>query len=208
MQYIKEAFDVVTLEQAKNVVLTDDPSNPDKFDKETKFLIDAIDNQNIITSESNILDFGCGMGRVSRELIKKFNCNVIGVDISTSMLNFAKSYVNNSVKFTPLIRHTTTNSIDICISTFVLQHTENPKKEISNIFNVVKPNGYFILLNEQHRFVPGSVDHNNYIIWKDDKFDIFGEVENKFKKIKSIPYMDTGIDIIFYKKSEANCQNI
>ena len=201
MKYIKEAFDVVTLEQAKNVVLTDDPSNPNKFDQETKFLIDIINDQNIITPESNVLDFGCGMGRVSRELVKTFNCNVTGVDISTSMLNFAKSYVNNSAKFTPLIRHTIPNSIDVCISTFVLQHTENPKREIANIFNVVKTDGYFILLNEQYRFIPGDIDSNNYIVWKDDKFNIFEEIESKFKKIKSIPYMDTGIDIIVYKKS-------
>jgi ubiquinone/menaquinone biosynthesis C-methylase UbiE len=208
MRYIKEVFDVVTLEQAKNVVLTDDPTNPNKFDQETKFLIDIINGQNIITPESNVLDFGCGMGRVSRELVKNFSCNVIGVDISTSMLNFAKSYVNNPAKFTPLIRYTTPNSVDICISTFVLQHTENPKREISNIFNVIKTNGYFILVNELHRFIPDSVDNNNYIIWKDDNFNIFEEVESKFKKTRSIPYMDTGIDIIVYQKCEANCQNI
>ena len=201
MKYVKEVFDVVTIEQAKNVVLTDDPANPDKFDQETKFLIDIISNQNIINSESNVLDFGCGMGRVSRELVKTFNCNVIGVDISTSMLNFAKLYVNNPSKFTPLIRHTTPNSIDVCISTFVLQHTENPEKEIKNIFNVVKPDGYFILLNEHHRFVPNDIDSNNYVIWKDDQFNIFEAVEQKFKKIKSIPYMNTGKDVIIYKKS-------
>ena len=200
MKYIKEVFDAVTLEQAKNVVLTDDPNNPNKFEQETKCFIDIINDQNIITPESVVLDFGCGMGRVSRELVKQFNCNVTGVDISVKMLNFAKSYVDNPAKFTPLIRHTTLNSIDVCISTFVLQHTENPKREIENIFNVVKPNGYFILLNEQHRFVPGDIDSNNYVVWKDDKFNIFEEVESKFKKIKSIPYMNTGKNVIVYRK--------
>ena len=200
MPYIKEAFDVFTLEQAKNVVLTDSPSNPNKFEQETKFLIDTVDAENIISKESIVLDYGCGMGRVSRELIRKFSCHVIGVDISTTMLNFAKSYVDNIEKFTPLISHTYPNSVDVCLCTFVLQHTENPKKEISNIFNVIKPNGYFILVNEHNRLVPTGVDSNNYVIWQDDKFNIFEEVESKFKKIKNIRYLNTNVDIIVYKK--------
>ena len=70
MRYIKEVFDVASLEYAKHVVLTSDPANPQKFEKETNFLINAISDQSIITSESTVLDFGCGMGCVSKEIIE------------------------------------------------------------------------------------------------------------------------------------------
>ena len=51
MRYIKEAFDVTTISQAMNVVLTFESDKPEKFHKETQFLIDVIANEHIITNE-------------------------------------------------------------------------------------------------------------------------------------------------------------
>jgi len=92
------------------------------------------------------------------------------------------------------------NSIDVCIATFVLQHVENPKLEIDNIFKVLKPGGYFVLVNENKRYVPSDVDSNRYVVWNDDGFDIFGELDTRFKKINSVQYMKTTKDVVFYKK--------
>jgi SAM-dependent methyltransferase len=200
MPYIKEVFDVTTFDQAKHVVLTSDPNDPNKFEKETTFLTDVIAKQNIISSESIVLDFGCGMGRVAKELINKFNCKVIGLDISPSMLTFARLYTANIKKFEATHKYDVSDSVDVAISILALQHSEDPAKEIDNIVNVLKSNGIFVLLNEPTRYVPSDIDAKQYIIWKDDGFDIFSYIETKLEKINSVPYISGKHDIIFYRK--------
>jgi len=202
MPYIKEVFDVTTFEHAKHVVLTSDPDNPMKFENETNFLIDTIAEQlsTKIDESSIVLDFGCGMGRVSKKLIEKFDCNVIGVDISNTMLTFANIYISKPKKFKPLNSYNMANTIDVAISTFVLQHVENPKTEIDIIYNNLKVGGYLILVNENKRYVPSDVDANRYVVWNDDGFDIFGELDSRLNRINSVKYMSTDTDIIFYRK--------
>lgn len=203
MPYIKEVFDVTTFEQAKHVVLTSDPNDPKKFENETNFLIDTIaEHLNELNSDSVVLDFGCGMGRISRELINRFNCKVIGLDISASMLTFAKLYTANIKKFEGTHSYTTPESVDFAISILALQHSEDPKKEIDNIVSVLKPGGYFILLNEKQRFVPSDVDSQSYIVWKDDGFDIFNYASSLLQEKKRVQYMNSELDVIFYRKEQ------
>lgn len=200
MPYIKEIFDVTTFEQAKHVVLTSDPDNPKKFENETNFLVDEIKKQNIITSDSTILDFGCGMGRVSKKLIDTFDCNIIGVDISNTMLTFANIYISKPKKFKAMNSYNMPDTIDVAISTFVLQHVQDPKSEIEIIYNNLKVGGYLVLVNEDKRYVPSDVDSNRFIVWNDDGFDIFDELNKKFTLVNSVPYMNSKADIMFYKK--------
>jgi 2-polyprenyl-3-methyl-5-hydroxy-6-metoxy-1,4-benzoquinol methylase len=200
MRYVKEVFEPLTFEQAKHVVLTSDPTNPNKFHQETKQLVDVLEKESIITEDSTVLDFGCGMGRVSKELINRFNCNVVGVDISDRMKTFATLYVANPKKFKTLTQ-LDPNWFDVCISVLVLQHTEDPKKEIEKIFNSLKPNGILVLLNENKRLVPSDVDSEGYVVWNDDNFDVFAEVEKYSTKIKTMPYPpNIELSINFYKK--------
>lgn len=202
MPYIKEVFDVTTFEQAKHVVLTSDPDNPKKFEYETNFLVNTIAEQMKTTMDESsiVLDFGCGMGRVAKELISKFNCKVIGLDISASMLTFAKLYTANIKKFEGTHSYTIPDSVDVALSILALQHSENPEKEIDNIINVLKVGGTFILLNEPTRYVPSDVDSNRYVVWKDDGFDIFNYIEARLTKINNVAYVSGKHDIIFYRK--------
>lgn len=202
MRYIKEVFDVTTFEQAKHVVLTSDPNDPKKFENETNFLVKTIAEQNLIDNSSIVLDFGCGMGRVSKALIDKFDCKVIGLDISASMLTFAKLYTANVKKFEGTHKYDTPNSVDVAMSILALQHSEDPAKEIDNIVDTLKPGGTFILLNESNRYVPSDIDSNRFIVWKDDGFDIFGYVEARLKKVHSVPYISGKHDVIFYRKEQ------
>lgn len=203
-RYVKEVFDVGTIDHAKHVVLTSDPNNPNKFEQETQFLIDVIRKQDIIKKDDIVLDFGCGMGRVSKQLIATFDCTVVGVDISESMLKFAMLYVAKPQRFRFGTHYSIPESVDVALSTFVLQHTENPIKEIDNIYNVIKPGGWFVLLNENKRFVPADVDRNNYVVWNDDGVNIHTEVAKRFTEKHRVKYLQTETDIIFYQKEIQN----
>jgi 2-polyprenyl-3-methyl-5-hydroxy-6-metoxy-1,4-benzoquinol methylase len=200
MTYIKETFDAVTFDQAKNIVLTPDPSDPKKFERETNFFVDCLLNQNILNEHSLVLDFGCGMGRISKELVGRVGCKVLGVDISDSMLSFAMLNVASLSKFTTLNSYTTPETVDVCVCTFVLQHVEDPEYEIQNLYNVLKPNGYLVLLNENHRYVPSDVDENRYVVWHDDEFDVLAKCHSLFQKTSSVKYCNTDKEIIFFQK--------
>jgi cyclopropane fatty-acyl-phospholipid synthase-like methyltransferase len=45
-----------------------------------------------LNNNDTILDFGCGVGRISKQLLK-MNFNVMAVDVSPSMLEYAKEYI-------------------------------------------------------------------------------------------------------------------
>lgn len=200
MPYIKEAFDVFSLEQAKDVVLSYSHNDEFKFHNETNYFVDTVLEHVDINNETCLLDFGCGMGRLSKEFIDRKNCYVFGVDLSQSMLNYADQYVNNSRKFLPMQAYFLENTIDVAICVFVLQHVEFPKKEIDNILNVLKPNGYMVLLNENKRFIPNSLDSENYIVWDDDGFDVEQYINQYITKVVSIPYIDNRNNISIFKK--------
>ena len=203
MPYIKEVFDVTTLDHAKHVVLTSDPNDPGKFERETNFLIDVIAKNVPLNETSTVLDFGCGMGRVSKPIVDTFNSNVVGVDISPSMLNFARLYVRKPDKFTATHAYHLPESIDVAISVLVLQHTQDPVKEIDNICKVLKPGGYLVLLNERTRYVPSDVAPHNgqyFIVWNDDKFDVFGEISTRLKLVNTVQYINPELDINFFRK--------
>ena len=205
MTYLNQAFEVHSLEQAKSVVLSPDSAQPNKFEIETNFLIDAVEQLTNIDNHSRVLDYGCGMGRISRELIKRFQCCVIGLDISSTMLYHARQYLIDCDrhKFTPTQNYTEPNSIDLVLAVLCLQHVQYPQQEIANIARVLRPNGQLILVNSRNRFVPLGVDRDNFVVWYDDGFDVHNEIELHLEKIKSIPYIDHNYDVVVYQKSQS-----
>lgn len=202
MPYVKEVFDVYSLEQAKHVVLTSEIDKPNKFEYETQYLINNLKLELDIKENTKILDYGCGMGRVSRELVNQFNCDVIGLDISDSMLRMADLYVLNPSRFKTCHEYNELESIDVILAILVLQHAEDPATAIKNIVDTLKVGGYFVLLNENTRYVPNGIDNENYVIWENDNFDVFSEVEKYLTKVKDIRYLNTDKYITFYRKDK------
>jgi len=200
MKYFSRAFDVVTFEQAKATVLTPDPNQPYKFQMETDYLINKLDQAQLCNTNSTVLDFGCGMGRVSKALIEKFNCKVLGMDISESMKIFATLYVTQPKLFACVDSFPDANSIDLALAILVLQHTEDPAKEIQGIFTALKPQAHLILVNEHARLVPVGADVNGYVMWNDDAFDVRAEILKYADLVNSWPYINSDKNIEVYRK--------
>jgi len=75
------------------------------------------------------LDFGCGVGRMTRALLKLYK-RAIGIDISDEMIRLARSYANSlpleflQVAQAPL--PLADRSVDLSYSTIVIQHIPSP----------------------------------------------------------------------------------
>ena len=191
-EYIKEVFNPTSLQHAKDICLTPDSSDPNKFENETRFLIDFLKEHQLISTESLVLDYGCGVGRVSKKIIDDIGCRIAGVDISESMLQLATQYISNE-KFLPIhytkdLSPHTAPKFDLVIASLVLQHAENPIESIQFIKDILKDGGIFVLVNEGTRYVPTKLDSNNYVIWHDDGINILEEVDKQFNLVGQYQY--------------------
>jgi len=191
VNYISQIFTPMSLEHAKNICLTPDQNDPNKFVSETNFFIDFLKDNNYVSQKTKVADFGCGMGRVSKQLIDQIGCDVTGFDISYPMLLTAKNYVDSdkfiAKKYSKSIKENYNKKFDVIISLFVLQHSEHPEFDINFIKKILKDDGVFILVNEDNRFVPVDIK-NNMVVWYDDKIVIKELVLKNFTCVREYQY--------------------
>ncbi len=189
--YIKEVFNPTSLQHAKDICLTPDFNDPNKFENETRFLINFLKEHQLINVDTLVLDYGCGVGRVSKMIIDDIGCRVAGIDISEGMLQLATQYVNNQ-NFLPLLysKDLLQNApkFDLVIASLVLQHAEVPIESIKFIKDILKDGGIFVLVNEGIRYVPTKLDSNNYVIWHNDGINILEEVGKQFDLVGQYQY--------------------
>ena len=48
-----------------------------RWETETPYLADPIAEQLPITADSRVLDYGCGIGRLAHELIRRHGCRIV-----------------------------------------------------------------------------------------------------------------------------------
>lgn len=98
------------------------------------------------------LDFGCGVGRVTRALAARFS-EAVGVDISEGMLEQARDLndaVGNArflVNTTPDLGQLDDASFDLVYSRIVLQHLRRPEEAlryVGEFLRVVRPDGIVV----------------------------------------------------------------
>jgi tetratricopeptide (TPR) repeat protein len=160
--YNPEIFNVNDLQEAKNIILTPEAGmeTNERWEKETHYLSkDICDFFNTLNENSIVVDFGCGIGRLSKEIISTLGCKVIGVDISESMRKMAKDYVDSD-KFEAIspaeFRHQILDGlrIDAAISIWVLQHSVDPIPDVALLKAALKSDGLFYVLNNKVSAVP------------------------------------------------------
>ena len=202
--YDASVFDVASLEQAKRIILTAENSTTDeRWVTETPWLADEISNSMAITPDSIIVDYGCGIGRMAKELIDRYGCRVVGVDISDNMRALAIDYVrsNRFMSVAPEMLDALVERgfrADAGISIWVLQHCLKPNEDIDRIHRTLKPGADFFLLNNIYRAVPTREK-----AWVNDGLDIKAMVGERFAiQREGIPPLERTpkdlVDIIFW----------
>ena len=166
-------FNVADISQAKKVILTpEDSSTETRWQVETPYVADLISQKIKIGPNSILLDYGCGIGRLAKELIARHQCFVIGVDISANMLQLAYHYVQSD-RFcgcSPTMLDALTqrgHQFDAAISIWVLQHCLRPAQDVARLQQSLRPDAPLFVLNNVWRAVP-TIEH----AWANDGIDI------------------------------------
>ena len=114
-------------------------------EEEISRVFDFMRQSGVLVKPEIFLDFGCGVGRISRSLKSRF-AKGHGVDISAQMIELARQYVPN-VKFlvnqADFLELHEDNTFDLVYCHQVLQHMSNDlqKRYIRDFFRVLKPGG-------------------------------------------------------------------
>lgn len=166
--YSPEFFDADSFDEAKFIVLCSNEQDYNyRWDTETEWIRDQLISTRTINEHSLILDWGTGVGRLSKMLIETFNCTVVGVDISHTMLRHAVSYVNNTEKFIPVhysefINSQVKEKFTCCVAAWVLQHSITSAHDIKAIHSSLINGGNLFVLEMNDKCVIGR-ENGNYI---------------------------------------------
>lgn len=179
--YRPEVFSVSDMAQAKAIILTpDDGLTTDfRWETETLHLVEMIGAACNLNEQSVVLDYGCGVGRMSKALIERYGCTVVGVDISYSMRQLALSYVMDE-RFS-VVSHWVLGQLqakglkfDCCIAIWVLQHCPEVASDISFIKSLLKDQGLLYVLNTKQTCIPSNKG------WVNDGVDVKALLESAF----------------------------
>ena len=184
LTYNPAVFTVNTMAEAMGIILTPEGSTTaDRWETETPYLADLVAKHSPVPigADSLVLDYGCGIGRMAHELIKRHGCRVIGVDISPSMRAMSVAYTRSDrfmscslEMFDELIARGVT--FDAAISVWVLQHCAAPTHDIARSRKALRPGGGFFVTNNKARCVPTAEKG-----WIDDGLDIKAMLATAFE---------------------------
>jgi SAM-dependent methyltransferase len=105
-KFNSKLYEVESVEHARALILTAEQgtTTDERWEKETDFLASEIGETLALKETDIVLDYGCGIGRVSKVLIEQYGCRVVGVDASKSMRLMAPDYVLSNGLLSGLLR--------------------------------------------------------------------------------------------------------
>lgn len=121
-----------------------------------------------------VVDLGCGTGIYSNVLTKTDN-RYIGIDMSSSALEIAKSRGVNVISGEAEAIPVADRSVDYLFSTEVIEHVISPEKMMQEIYRILKPGGCGFITTTTYQFI---IFH---YIW------VLSEIKFKFRDIVKYP---------------------
>lgn len=183
-KFTPSIYDVGSMDEAKAVILSPfaDMTVEHRWQTETPYLGGLIEKHLGITKDSLVLDYGCGVGRLSSEIIKRTGCMGVGVDYSTNMRAFAANYTDtpNFMACDALFLPEFEGKFDAAFTVWVLQHCLHPLDNIKQIWYSLKPNGKFFVVNDI-RFIPTDLgfvcDQTDVTALLNENFELLEQIE-------------------------------
>lgn len=179
-RYDPGCFNVRNIAEAKSIILTpEESSTEERWEVETPYLGRLISTKLELATHHRVLDYGCGIGRLSKELIKLSGCSVIGVDSSVSMRALAHSYVVND-RFLACSPNALSNVQDVhsAIAVWALQHIPGLEAVLATIHNQLISCGRLLVVNTHRRFLPIQDGR-----WADDGKDVREQLGARFTEV-------------------------
>jgi SAM-dependent methyltransferase len=181
LTYLPQVFDVLNMQSAREVILTHEgaASANERWVTETPYVADLIEKALAITPKTILIDYGCGIGRLAKELISRHDCRVVGVDISINMRALAVDYVRSDrfLSCSPDMLDTMVQrgfTADAAFSVWVLQHCFRPGDDVGRIHRSLAPEGRLFVVNNYNRAVPTNEG------WVNDGIDIRALLNDRF----------------------------
>ncbi|MBD5781379.1 class I SAM-dependent methyltransferase [Pelagicoccus sp. NFK12] len=155
LRNVSSSWDSLAQSDAMGAVLTGKEWNESEFyasgERQVEVILKLLESQGISLATNAALDFGCGLGRLSFALCKRFE-SVTGIDISKEMIKRATSSPLNPENLKLIqserndLRFIEENSQDFVLSLIVLQHipTRIAKAYIGEFLRVTKPGGIIV----------------------------------------------------------------
>jgi ubiquinone/menaquinone biosynthesis C-methylase UbiE len=180
--YNPNVFAVGSIQDAKNIILTPevDLTTEQRWEKETPYLLNLIDKNVNMYSGVPVLDFGGGIGRMSKAVIDKYGCQATVLDISMQMRALGHIYVDSPNFFSVSHENALMNRLfeghfGLVMAIWSLQHVRDLDTELEAIDYLMQDGAKLFVVNERCRFVPTDAG------WIDDQADIFIALQRRFK---------------------------
>jgi SAM-dependent methyltransferase len=165
-----------TTEEARSIILTPEAglTTDQRWKAETDWLMDRI-----TFDPGLVIDYGCGIGRLAKELPNP----VLGVDISQSMRAMAENYVQRAdfaVCSPSMLRVAGQCGLRAsgALAVWVLQHALDPIEDINALANAMVLGAKLYVVNRDDRVVPAERDGK--FCWVNDQQDVLSMLEQRF----------------------------
>lgn len=192
VQYYPEIFDAPDMERDKKIILTEEGPGADtvtRWSMETPYLMELLCQELNLRSDMVVLDYGCGIGRMSKAMIGATGCSVIGLDISQNMRRLAVDYVSSDRfivispgQFDILVEAGL--RVHAAIAIWVLQHCFAPADDIARIRRSLAVGSSAFVLNMPKRAIPAVLDDPDSgarFVWATDKIDVATLLRREFR---------------------------
>ncbi|MDD4818232.1 MAG: class I SAM-dependent methyltransferase [Victivallaceae bacterium] len=181
-QYHPQVFDPHDMTDAKQISLPDypaeseGPKSSERWEKETKFLVEKMLTELNLAPGQWVLDYGCGAGRIAKALCEK-KLFVIGVELTENMRKYAIEYVNDPQRFicvSPEMFAELVNTglrVDAACSVWCVHHCPDPDQVYRAIRGGMKFNAkFFNVNNRKTRVIPTM---GTEFRWIEDEINIW-----------------------------------